>query len=188
MGKVWKVNKKGMEKAGGWSEPMGERAEGWMRKLLWSHDDFDSQYHSVPSQTPDTKQHVKTDFLIKVANLPKQTLRQQWHYENLESIWVVSDLSNVRTIAVKLKSYPSHQTIHEREPKMSLKTKGLTEHPFRQQLDNIHQEEIQYWEELFIRLLERPKKNGSAKNMATQEVCGWLSKSQWYENYREVYG
>lgn len=61
---------------------------------------------------------------------------------------MVSDLSNVRTIAVKLKSYPSHQTIHEREPKMSLKTKGLTEHPFKKQLDNIHQEEIQYWEEL----------------------------------------
>lgn len=76
---------------------------------------------------------------------------------------MVSDLSNVRTIAVKLKSYPSHQTIREREPKMRLKTKGLTEHPFKQQLDNIHQEEIQYWEELFIKLLERPKKNGSAK-------------------------
>lgn len=101
---------------------------------------------------------------------------------------MVTDLSNVRTNAVKLKSYPSHKTIHEREPKMSLKTKGLTEHPFKQQLENIPPEEIQYWEELFIKLLERPKKNGSAKNTATQEVCGRLSKSRWYENYREVYG
>lgn len=71
---------------------------------------------------------------------------------------------------------------------MSLKTKGLTEHPFKQQLENIPPEEIQYWEELFIKLLERPKKNGSAKNTATQEVCGRLSKSRWYENYREAYG
>lgn len=45
---------------------------------------------------------------------------------------------------------------------MSLKTKGLTEHPFEQQLDNIHQEEIQYWEELLLKLLEIPKKGGSA--------------------------
>lgn len=71
MGKVWRVNKEGMEKAGGWSEPIGEGAEAWMMKLLWNHDDFDSRYHSTPSQTPNTKQHMKTDFLIKVANLQK---------------------------------------------------------------------------------------------------------------------
>lgn len=88
---------------------------------------------------------------------------------------MVTDLSNVRTIAVKMKSYPRHQTVRESEPKMSLKTKGLTEHLFKQQLDNIHQEEIQYWEELLMKLLERPKKGGSAKGMATQEVCGQLS-------------
>lgn len=88
---------------------------------------------------------------------------------------MVTDLSNVGTIAVKMKSYPSHQTVCESEPKMSLKTKGLTENPFKQQLDNIHQEEMQYWKELLIKLLERPKKGGSAKGMATQEVCGQLS-------------
>lgn len=75
-------------------------------------------------------------------------------------VGVVTTLSNVRTSAIKLSSHPSHRTTHASEAEMSLKTKGLTKSPFKQQFDNIHQKWIQHGKELLTKLLERLKKCG----------------------------
>lgn len=83
----------------------------------------------------------------------------------------IIDLSNVRITEVKLRSYPSHQTIHASEAKKSLKTRGLTESPFKPQFDNNHWEGILYGRTV-NKTVGKTKGGGPVKGTASQEVCG----------------